>query len=56
MEGYFVIISHKNTMVHIDTIDVAERHAAESIKEYQEALGHHVSIWKGMRIYLTKTG
>lgn len=50
MEGYFIIVSEKDTYNRVDLFDVADRGAAEDIYRAKVKEGYAVSIWKGMRI------
>ena len=51
MDGYFIIVSERESLKRVDTIDVAEHQSAKDIASDKIDEGYYVSIWHGTRIY-----
>ena len=54
MEGYFIIVSEKDTFKRVDLFDVADEGAALDIYKAKIKEGYAVSVWKGMRIRVSE--
>ena len=54
MEGYFIIVSEKDTFRRVALLDVADEGAALDIYKAKVEEGYAVSVWKAMRIRVTE--
>ena len=54
MDGYFIIVSERETLKRVDIFDVADEGAALDIYKAKVKEGYGVSVWKGMRIRVSQ--